>query len=126
MPITILLGTPTTAIQLFWQPTEREQMESTLVSPKKYGVAVALCMVFGTLGVHHFYLRNWIHGLLDLTALVGGIALITFSGNSILIGLGAMMIAADVIHTIAVTIMLLIGKTRDGQGLVVGYPGQFK
>jgi TM2 domain-containing membrane protein YozV len=101
-------------------------VDSMLVSPKKYGVAVVLCMIFGTLGVHHFYLSNWIHGLLDLAALTGGLALIVFSDNRMLIGLGAMLILADVIHTLVVTFMLLVGKTRDGQGLIVGYPGQFK
>ncbi|TDI60698.1 MAG: TM2 domain-containing protein [Alphaproteobacteria bacterium] len=104
----------------------RELVDSILVSPKKYGVAVSLCLVFGTLGIHHFYLGNWIHGFLDFAALVGGITLIAASDNSMLVGLGVMMILADIVHTIVVTIMLLVGKTRDGQGLVVVYPGQFK
>ena len=100
-------------------------MDSILVSPKKYGVAVSLCMIFGTLGVHHFYLGNWVHGILDILALFGGLALIIFYTDPALVGLGVLLIVADVIHTLAVTVMLLIGKTRDGSGRLVGYPGQF-
>jgi len=101
-------------------------MDSMLVSPKKYGVSVCLCMIFGTLGIHHFYLGNWAHGILDALALIGGIALIAFSNDSLFVGLGAFLIFADVIHTLVVTFMLLVGKTRDGSGRFVAYPGQFK
>jgi hypothetical protein len=62
----------------------------------------------------------------DITALVGGIALIALSADPVIIGLGVFLIVADVIHTLVVTIMLLVGKTRDGSGRLVGYPGQFK
>ena len=43
-----------------------DQSQHEVTSPKSYGTAVALCGVFGTVGLHHFYLGNIIHGLLDL------------------------------------------------------------
>ena len=101
-------------------------MEPVEASPKKYGAAVAMCAVFGTLGIHHFYLGNWVHGILDVSALFGGIALIFFSQDPFLIAFGIFLIVADVIHSMVVTVLLLIGKTRDGQGRIVAYPGQFK
>ena len=36
------------------------------VSDRSYGVAVALCGIFGIVGIHHFYLGNHLHGLFDL------------------------------------------------------------
>ena len=100
-------------------------MNAPVISPKKYGLAVALCMIFGTLGVHHFYLGNWIHGLLDLGALIIGLALIiSTDGTLALIGVG--LIVADVIHTLVMTILLLIGSAKDGRGRIVAYPGQHK
>ena len=37
-----------------------------MVSPKSYVWAVCLVGIFGTLGVHHFYLGRWVHGMFDL------------------------------------------------------------
>jgi TM2 domain-containing membrane protein YozV len=34
--------------------------------PKSYGIAVSLCGVFGVLGIHHFYLEDYLHGFADL------------------------------------------------------------
>jgi len=42
------------------------------VSPKSYGVAVCLSTIFGVLGIHHFYLGRYLHGLLDVTMTIGG------------------------------------------------------
>jgi len=39
-----------------------------------------------------------------------------------LVGIGALII--DGIHTFIITIMLLVGSYRDGQGLTIAYPGQ--
>ncbi len=89
-------------------------------SDKNYGVAVALSGVFGLLGIHHFYLGRFFHGLVDLS--------LTLTGVYFLMGeqevLGWSILAVDYIHTIVVMIMLLIGAYKDSQGKFVAYPGQ--
>jgi hypothetical protein len=89
-------------------------------SPKKYGVAVALAGVFGMLGVHHFYLGRWDQGILDVGLTVAWVYCIAINMPL----LAAAFFLADFGHTLAVTIMLLIGKFRDGEGRYVCYPGQ--
>jgi len=90
-------------------------------SDRKYGVAVCLCAIFGLLGVHHFYLGRWAHGLLDLSMTVGAVALILMNNP-----LGFALLVVDIIHTFVITIMLLVGSYKDGSGNIVSYPGQFK
>ena len=53
-------------------------------STKSYGAAVSLCGVFGTVGIHHFYLGNWLHGLFDLGLFISflGLYLIQCSANA--------------------------------------------
>ena len=84
-------------------------------SDKKYGVAVALSGVFGLLGIHHFYLGRFFHGLVDLS--------LTLTGVYFLMGeqeiLGWSILAVDYIHTVVVMIMLLIGAYKDSQGKIV-------
>jgi len=97
-------------------------------SEKSYGASVALCMIFGVMGVHHFYLGNWVHGVFDLGLFIVGFGLIftgAVSGDPEQIMLGGVLIAIDVLHTLVVTILLLVGKVKDGEGRVVSYPGQF-
>jgi len=81
-------------------------------SPKSYGTAVALCGVFGTLGIHHFYLGDWAHGLADIALLVLTIAF--FAQGFVLLAIVTLLI--DVGHTIFVFYMLIIEKWRDGEG----------
>ena len=95
------------------------------VSPKSYGVAVALSMIFGVVGVHHFYLGNWLHGLLDFSMLVIGVVCVS-SNSSSLVLFGGVLLLIDVLHTIVVTYLLFVGKCRDGQGRLVPYPGQIR
>ncbi|WP_169816650.1 TM2 domain-containing protein [Rhodovibrio salinarum] len=88
-------------------------------SPKNYGVAVALSGIFGVVGIHHFYLGNIAHGVLDLTMLIGGIACLEFADpvhGSDLLAFGGLLLFADIIHTLVVTYRLIAGKQRDGQG----------
>lgn len=95
-------------------------------SPKSFGVAVALCGVFGVVGIHHFYLGNILHGLVDLGLLVGGITLIVLGEttfNPALAGLGVLVLLIDAVHSLVVMIRLIIGKARDGKGRVVRYGG---
>ena len=89
-------------------------------SEKSYPLAVALAMVFGFLGIHHFYLGRWAEGFLDL-ALSGGWIMAFALGET---WLGIALMAADFGHSFLVSILLLIGAFRDGEGRLVTYPGQ--
>lgn len=95
------------------------------LSPKSYGAAVSLCMIFGVLGIHHFYLGNIVHGILDLGLFIVGFSLIIVGGEPQMILLGGILLALDVLHTLTVTILLFIGKVKDGDGKLVTWPGQF-
>lgn len=99
------------------------------ISDKSYGTSVALSAVFGIIGIHHFYLGNILHGLFDLGLFILSISLYAYSITnfepSYMIW-AALFFLVDAIHTIFVTIKLLIGAERDGQGKLVAYPGQFK
>lgn len=81
---------------------------------------MCLAGVFGLLGIHHFYLERWLHGVVDLVLTFVAIYLLVI--NEDLLGLGVLVI--DLIHTLIIMTMLLIGTYRDGQGRVVTYPGQ--
>ena len=39
-------------------------------SRKSYVIAVCLAAIFGTVGIHHFYVGRWLHGLFDLSLLI--------------------------------------------------------
>ena len=93
------------------------------ISDRKFGTAVALCGVFGIVGIHHFYLGNILHGLIDLLMFVVGFGLV-LTDDSALAGVGVLIILVDVAHTVWVMIRLFTGKTRDGRGRLVVYPGQ--
>ena len=89
-------------------------------SEKSYTIAVCLSAVFGVVGIQHFYLGRWAEALLDL-ALFAATFYFFFTGQI----LTAILVAAvDAIHTLVVTIMLLAGSFRDGDGRLVCYPGQ--
>ena len=89
-------------------------------SEKDYTVAVCLSGVFGVLGIQHFYLGRYLEGSCDLgLSILGYYSLIN---GEIVIGVVAL--AIDAIHTFIVTILLLIGAFRDGQGKLVCYSGQ--
>jgi hypothetical protein len=95
------------------------------VSPKSYGVAVALSMIFGIMGIHHFYIGNWLHGVADLGMFIGGILCLS-NGDPAVQSFGLILLLADVGHTVYVTYRLFVGECRDGNGLIIAYPGQFK
>lgn len=89
-------------------------------SEKSYAIAVSLSAVFGVVGIQHFYLGRWLEATIDL-----GLAILTvfffLTGEP----LTALLFGAiDALHTFIVTIMLLTGSFRDGQGRLVCYPGQ--
>ncbi len=89
-------------------------------SPKSYATAVILSSVVGFVGGHHFYLGRWTEGLLDLGLSIGWIY--CFATGELL--LGFVFLVADFAHALIVTIMLLTGNFRDGEGRRVVYPGQ--
>jgi TM2 domain-containing membrane protein YozV len=89
-------------------------------STKSYGVAVCLSGVFGILGVHHFYLGCWLHGLADIAMTAAAVYYFIIGEPAV----GLTILAVDYIHTIVVTIILLTGNYRDGNGCYVTYPGQ--
>lgn len=93
------------------------------VSTKKYSTAVVLSAVFGVIGVQHIYLRRWGEAALDIGLTLTALFFLTI-GNEPLIG--AAVLGLDMLHTIVVTTLLLIGKFRDGSGKIVAYPGQFE
>lgn len=81
-------------------------------SPKSYGVAVSLCGIFGVLGIHHFYLEDYLHGFADLGLFI--IAVTFFiQGND---GLAGLVLLADALHSVIIFYYLIIEKWRDGQG----------
>ena len=84
-------------------------------SNKSYGVAVTLCGIFGTLGVHHFYLGNWLHRLIDLALFIAFIILI-MNGS---LGLSLLFLGIDVVHTLFVFYKLIIGNQQDGNGRLI-------
>jgi TM2 domain-containing membrane protein YozV len=97
-------------------------MENTKAntSEKKYLTAVILSGIFGIMGIHHFYVGRWAMGVLDLGLFLG--TLITYlSGNFLIAGL---LFFADLVHTVYVTYLLLVGEYRDGRGKLITYPGQ--
>lgn len=95
------------------------------ISPKNFGVAVALCGVFGLAGIHHFYLDNILHGILDLGLLVAGIYLLNSYDDMVAL-FGGLLLLIDAIHSAVVMYLLFTGKTIDGRGRLVPYPGQFQ
>jgi len=85
------------------------------ISGKNYGLAVALCGIFGTVGIHHFYIGNWFHGLIDLALFIAFLMLI-MNGS---VGLGLFVLSIDVLHTLFVFCKLIIGNQRDGNGRLI-------
>ena len=89
-------------------------------SNKKYATAVVFSAVFGFVGLQHFYLGRVGEGFLDLGLTAAWVY--CFAVGQILFGV--FFLIADAVHAVAVTIMLLTGNFRDGDGHVVCYPGQ--
>lgn len=89
-------------------------------SPRSYATAVALSAVFGFVGIQHFYLRRWAEGILDVGLTAGWISFFVKADWL----WGAAFLVLDLGHTFVVTIMLLTGNFKDGDGRPVCYPGQ--
>lgn len=92
------------------------------ISPKSYGTAIALCGVFGTMGIHHFYLGNILHGLFDLGLFVAAILLFSaggVSGNGVYSLFAIITLFIDAPHTIVILYLLITEQEHDGQGRLV-------
>ena len=61
-----------------------------------------LSMIFGIVGIHHFYMGNWLHGLPFLSFRYGVLCLFINSDPEI-VGIGCILIIIDIIHTIMAT-----------------------
>ena len=88
-------------------------------SRKSYVTAVCLAAIFGTVGIHHFYVGRWLHGLFDLSLLIAA-GIFFFSSAWILAGL---FFFVDVVHTTYFVYKLIIGEYRDGSGKLIKVPG---
>ena len=89
-------------------------------SDKSYVVAVCLSGIFGVLGFHHFYLGRYLEGIIDFSLLLATVYFY-FSGQLVW---AVVFFLVDGLHTFIITIMLLTGSFKDGQGNYVCYPGQ--
>ena len=124
------------------------------ISDKSYAVAVTLCGIFGVFGIHHFYLRNYLHGLFDLALFlagtfffvkhrlfggfaspqsglrdgdfqVGGLYAVSELHLSNDFYIAMALFGIDALHTALVFYRLIVEKQRDGHGrLVVARPPQ--
>ena len=97
-----------------------KRRESQVPSPKSYVIAVCLSAIFGVVGFQHFYMGRIVEGVLDFGAVV--LAIYFFAAGSE--GWAVLVLIIDGIHTFVVTIMLLTGSFKDGDGRVICYPGQ--
>lgn len=86
-------------------------------SPKSYGVAVSLCGIFGVVGVHHFYIGNWLHGLFDLSLFV--LFVVLYGADLILPAVFVLIV--DALHTIFVFYRLIVGEQLDGKGRLITF-----
>lgn len=106
-------------------PAPREQVLAALSrSDRSFVAAVSLCGIFGTIGLHHFYLGNIVHGLFDLGLFVGSMFCF-FSGDVSLAMFGLLLFLIDALHSMIIFYKLIVGKQLDGAGRLVTYPGQF-
>ena len=90
-------------------------------SKKSYLVAVCLAGILGTLGIHHFYVGRWLHGLFDLSLLITAIIFFSFS----LWFLAILFILVDLIHNTYFVYKLILGEYRDGSGKLIKIPGSY-
>lgn len=90
-------------------------MESDEKSNVNYGTAVILCGVFGVLGIHHFYMRNYVHGMVDLGLFLLFVTLMIGGSD----GLALLVLLVDGLHSLIVFYLLITEQARDGDGRLV-------
>lgn len=95
--------------------TELNQTENTCCSnetvsaPKSLVIAGVLALIFGSLGIHNFYLGRNKYGYIQLGLTVGGFALMCLFIPIICIVISA-------IWSFVEAIMIFTGKIKDGYG----------
>lgn len=94
--------------------------EQPIQSEKKYATAVILSGIFGLMGIHHFYVERWDMAFLDAGLFVGTFILYLFDFSVY----ATLLLIVDVVHTVIVTYLLLVGQYKDGEGKLITYPGQ--
>ncbi len=132
MPYCVRCGNPLAAaaeicIECGLPTMQARPLPADEISPKSFGVAVALCGVFGTVGVHHFYLGNFLHGLFDLGLFIASMYLlfgVNHSTDFTLVFIGFGLLLLDFVHTGIVFYKLIVGKQKDSSDRLVTYPGQ--
>ena len=88
------------------------------MSTRSYGSSIAWCGVFGMLGIHHFYLGNWLHGIFDLSLFILGVGLYSSFGQP-LEAVGALLLVIDFFHSAYVFYKLIAEKQKDGDGKLI-------
>ncbi len=88
-------------------------------SKKNYAIAVVLAAVFGTLGIHYFYIGRTVIGLIDLSLSIA--ALICLMRGMIF--LAAFLFFIDFLHSVYATYKLVTGQEHDGEGSLIACPG---
>ena len=96
-------------------------IEAKEPSKKSSVTAVCLAGILGTLGIHHFYVGRWLHGLFDLSLLITAIIFFSLS----LWVPAILFLLADLIHNTYFVYKLIIGEYRDGSGRLVKIPGSY-
>tara|TARA_X000000368_G_scaffold108454_1_gene84271 strand:+ start:2737 stop:3027 length:291 start_codon:yes stop_codon:yes gene_type:complete len=86
------------------------------ISDKSYITTVILCGIFGMLGIHHFYIKNYAHGIFDLSIFIVGVSLFV---SDTLWGVGLLLLVIDFLHTCVVTYMLITEVQHDGDGKLI-------
>ncbi len=90
-------------------------------SKKSYTIAVILSSISGVIGLQHFYLGRYMEGLIDVFLTVAWIYFLFIERH---IFYFIILLCVDLLHSFVVTILLLIGSYKDGEGAYVCYPGQ--
>ncbi|MBD3300162.1 MAG: hypothetical protein GF347_02310 [Candidatus Moranbacteria bacterium] len=98
----------------------QENPNQKTISEKKYAVSICLAGVFGILGIHHFYLGKWLMGLFDLSLSIAAFYCL-YTNHPLL---GFLFLFIDILHSIIVISLLIVGKLKDGKGHLISYPGQ--
>lgn len=104
-------------------PTNNNSTQFEQKSSKSYAIAISLCGIFGMMGLHHFYIGKYLHGLFDLSLFIGWVSIFILSEmgsiESNLIFLGISLFIIDIIHTIFIFYKLIVGEQRDGKNLLI-------
>jgi TM2 domain-containing membrane protein YozV len=110
--------------QHFREVFKKMELSSIVLVPqsssKSYAIVSFLFAIFGVLGVYLFYLGRYLEGIIDFSLFVA--TLYCYVTGNILWAFSFFVI--DGLHTFDLTIILLTGSFKDGEGRFVCYPNQ--